>query len=148
MSAANSDSACDVQILPASRPNEHVKSEEEDLIRARSAKLQSAFHTLFQVVPFLLMLTCTVFSKISLLNLTNQLRLLTWVNCNGNSTDNECLDQVDMQDEAEAIAVFWYIVIILMTPNLHTFIKSFLGVLWKSSQQNPWPSVVSGFVVS
>ena len=125
----------------ASNPNEQSKSKED----SKSAKLQSAklyaFHTLIQAVPFFLMLICTVFSQISLVNLTNQLRL--HANCSGNATDNDCLDT---EDEAEAIAVFWYIVIILMIPNLHTFIKSFMhGV---RSQQNLWPSIVSGFVVS
>lgn len=135
----NSDSP-QVIIKPA-----NIQSEDSESAKLQSAKLH-AFHTLIQAVPFLLMLICTVFSQISLVNLTNQLRLHTWINCSDNSTDNDCLNQLDTEDEAEAIAVFWYIVIILIIPNLHTFIMSFMhGVL---SQQNPWPSIVSGFVVS
>ena len=145
MSNGSRTSIHDVQHSELPQSASEQSNSRED---SKSAKLQSAklYAYIIQAVLFFLMLICTVFSQISLVNLTNQLRLHTWIDCSGNATDNDCLNQVDTEDEAEAIAVFWYIVIILMIPNLHTFIKSFMhGV---RSQQNLWPSIVSGFVVS
>ncbi len=108
------------------------------------------FSALMGLLLFCLMLFFTIFSKISLVNLTNQLRLLTRINDSNATEDYDYFEQLSNENRDQAVTVYWCILLVLMVPNLVTFLRSFIiGVICKQSSENhPWPNVRPLIIVS
>ena len=135
------------------RPEEPRK-DTTDAENSTSSCLLWLLYATMGILLFSLMLFCTVLSKMSFINITNQLRLLTWCSDDSNSSveaDVVCieLNQNLSDNHNKAVTMYWYILLILMIPNLLTFLRSLIfGMLCKSSDVHPWPKLCSIILVS
>ena len=78
------------------------------------------------LVFLILVLACTVLSKLTLVTLTDQLRI-----AEGDSPE----------DHATRVTFYWYIQLILLIPSFITFVRCFIvGVIGKTTKSFPWPT--------
>ena len=91
-----------------------------------------------------LVLVCTVFSKLTLVSLTDKLRSATH-----NEThlcDENC--SPDPNHDA-AVGLYWQLLLVMIIPNIISFLRSLLfGVLRKTKKNFPWPTYLAIFIVS
>lgn len=112
-------------------------------------------------VMFVIVLACVTLSKLTLVLLTDKLRMLTvgkkqmepnqsW---DGESGSKEVLYNYTLQGEVydnHSIAqIYWLLLFILMLPHCLTFVRSALiGVIGKTRKAYPWPCKRALIVVS
>lgn len=112
-------------------------------------------------VMFVIVLACVTLSKLTLVLLTDKLRMLTigkkqmepnqsW---DGESGSKEALYNYTLQGEVydnHSIAqIYWLLLFILMLPHCLTFVRSALiGVIGKTRKAYPWPCKRALIVVS
>lgn len=84
-----------------------------------------------------LVLLCTVFSKLSLVGLTDNVREISrLVPQNGSGLDPSTVSR--------AVSLYWQLLLILLIPNCITFMRCmFFGLIGKSSQSFPLPNQVA-----
>ncbi len=88
-----------------------------------------------------LVLLCTVFSKLSLVGLTDDLKEISRLVSNGSGSDPSTV--------ARGVALYWQLLLILLIPNFITFLRCMLfGCLGKSSQSFPFPTQMALIMVS
>ena len=79
------------------------------------------------LVFLIVVLACTVLSKLTLVTLTDQLRI-----AEGDSTEDHATTRVTL---------YWYIQLILLIPSFITFVRCFIvGVIGKTTKSFPWPT--------
>ena len=100
-----------------------------------------AIKVLVRVLLFSIVVTCTVFSKLSLISLVSRL--------------NETIDDLRRASDSEATlhnraaGIFWQLLFIILIPQFVTFIRALLfGVCGKQSRLFPWPTPKAIVVVS
>ena len=88
-----------------------------------------------------LVLICTVFSKLSLVGLTDDLSEVSRLVTNGSGSDPSTV--------ARAVALYWQLLLILLIPNFVTFLRCMLfGCLGKSGSSFPFPTKMALIAVS
>ena len=88
-----------------------------------------------------LVLLCTVFSKLSLVGLTDDLSEVTRLLQNGSGSDPSIVTR--------GVTVYWQLLLVLLIPNCITFCRSMLfGLVGKSSQSFPFPHQRAFIMVS
>ena len=103
---------------------------------------------IFGFIFYLLVLVCTVFSKLTLVSLTDKLREITFCN---DTTYKNCPGKIEDAKEKVPIAVslYWQLLLVMMVPTFIAFLRSLVfGVLGKTKQSYPWPKMKSAIVVS
>ena len=106
-----------------------------------SASALMGLKVLSEIILSSLVLLCTVFSKLSLVGLTDDLNDITRLVKNGSGSDPVTISR--------AVALYWQFLVILLIPNFITFLRCLLfGCLGKSSQSFPFPTKMALFVVS
>ena len=87
------------------------------------------------VLLFILVLGCSMFSKLSLVSITDKLRTVTW-NISQSPPSGEISRLTD-----EAASLYWQLFFVLILPNALTFGRSFVfGVFGKTRKSFPWPT--------
>ena len=88
-----------------------------------------------------LVLLCTVFSKLSLVGLTDDLSEVTRLVQNGSGSDPSTVTR--------GVSVYWQLLLVLLIPNCITFCRCMLfGLVGKSSQSFPFPHQKAFIMVS
>lgn len=106
---------------------------------------------LFGLVFYILVLVCTVFSKLTLVSLTDKLRSVTF--CNNSDAIPEkdrttCTDDLS-KNGGSAVSLYWQLLLVMIVPTFIEFIRSLVfGVLGKTTRTYPWPRMKSAIVVS
>lgn len=110
----------------------------------RKKRIFLAIKVVFGVFFFVLVLTCTIFSKLTLVSLTDKLRRVTHYNGSKLSSDNqEDILPLDTEEDI-AISIYWQLLLVMTIPTFITLLRSFfLGVLGKSTENFPWPKFKS-----
>lgn len=93
-----------------------------------------------KLVLFVSVLTCLVFSKITLVKLFAELHLLSNFSNTSSSTSN--------LDAIYAARLYWMLLFIIMIPSIVTWLRSVLGGLLSKSPRRPWPRRASIIGVS
>ena len=84
---------------------------------------------------FVLVLACSMFSKLTLVSITDQLRNVT-----GNITASGTRDPDEIANRSRATRLYWQLFFIMVLPNVLTFARSFVfGVFGKTKKSFPWP---------
>ncbi len=101
-----------------------------------------AIKVMFGLLFYILVLVCTVFSKLTLVNLTDKLRNITF-----------CQEGKDCSLEAAkyptAVSLYWQLLLVMIVPTFIEFMRSFMfGVVGKTTRTYPWPRMKSVLVVS
>lgn len=80
------------------------------------------------LVFLIVVLASSVLSKLTLVTLTDQLRIASPVN------DNP-------EDVSRRVTLYWYFQLILLIPSFITFVRCFVvGVFGKTTKSFPWPT--------
>ena len=89
------------------------------------------------VLLFILVLGCSMFSKLSLVSITDKLRTVTWNRSRElGKSDTEVAELTD-----EAATLYWQLFFVMVLPNVLTFFRSFVfGVFGKTRKTFPWPT--------
>ena len=88
------------------------------------------------VVLFILVLGCSMFSKLSLVSITDKLRTVTW---NRSQSEKSRAEIAELTDEAATL--YWQLFFVMILPNVLTFGRSFVfGVFGKTRKSFPWPT--------
>ena len=102
-----------------------------------------------RIVFLLIVLTCNVMSKLTLVSLTDALRNRTWDFKKNSSQQMEETVEWREKNGEETIALYWYLLLILLLPNVITFLRClFFGALGKTKKSYPWPRWSPAFLVS
>ena len=116
-------------------------------ISKNQQRLLLVVKVIFGFILFTIVLVCTVFSKLTLVNLTSQLRMFTRCNDTLPSTCPKQIDEAGTRDEA--VTIYWQLFFIIIIPTLLTFLRTLVfGVLGKTTKTFPWPKLSSGIAVS
>ena len=84
---------------------------------------------------FVFVLACSMFSKLTLVSITDQLRNVTW-----NITASGTLVPDEIANRSRATRLYWQLFFIMVLPNVLTFARSFVfGVFGKTTKSFPWP---------
>ena len=84
---------------------------------------------------FVLVLACSMFSKLTLVSITDQLRNVTW-----SITASGTRDPDEIANRSRATRLYWQLFFIMVLPNVLTFARSFVfGVFGKTKKSFPWP---------
>ena len=87
------------------------------------------------VLLFILVLGCSMFSKLSLVSITDKLRTVTW-----NISQSPPPGEISMLTD-KAATLYWQLFFVLILPNVLTFGRSFVfGVFGKTRKSFPWPT--------
>jgi len=99
------------------------------------------------IIFFVVFLVSSVLSKVTFFSLTNELRSLTMnESINGSRHDSESMLP---EDKSKAVTIYWQLLIILLVPNIITFLRClFFGFLGKTTTNFPWPRKEAALVVS
>ena len=101
---------------------------------------------LFGIIFFLLVLVCTVFSKLTLVSLTDKLRELSFCN---NTTVNPTYTEKSENSLPMLVSLYWQLLLVMVIPTFIVFMRSLVfGVLGKTTQTYPWPKMKSAILVS
>ena len=110
---------------------------------------------LFGIVLFTSILVCTVFSKLTLVSLTDRLRSVTAVHFNESRTYLYDDDQGEttlkpfLVENDIAVSLYWQLLLIVIIPSIISFLRSLVfGVLGKTSKNFPWPRLTAISTVS
>lgn len=88
------------------------------------------------VLLFILVLGCSMFSKLSLVSITDKLRTVTW---NRSQSEKSRAEIAELTDEAATL--YWQLFFVMILPNVLTFGRSFVfGVFGKTRKSFPWPT--------
>lgn len=100
-----------------------------------------------KLLLFLLVLSALVAGKVSLVTILGHLRSMTNYSLNAeSSTSNDVADTEG--DIKAAMGLYWQLLLILVIPNMITWVRAlFNGVIGKSASQ-PWPKYKAIFMVS
>ena len=102
-----------------------------------------ALKSLMGVLLFALVLTCSMFSKLTLVSITDRLRTFTW-----NISNEPTKAQFDA-DTNRAASLYWQLFFIIILPNVIAFARSFVfGVFGKTKKSFPWPKPIAVLLVS
>ena len=84
---------------------------------------------------FVFVLACSMFSKLTLVSITDQLRNVTWnITASGTQVPDE------IANRSRATSLYWQLFFIMVLPNVLTFARSFVfGVFGKTKKSFPWP---------
>lgn len=94
------------------------------------------------VLLFGLVLTCSMFSKLTLVSITDRLRTATW------NISTEPKAQIET-DTDTAASLYWQLFFIMFLPNAIAFGRSFVfGVFGKTKKSFPWPKPIAVVLVS
>ena len=86
---------------------------------------------------FVLVLACSMFSKLTLVSITDQLRNVTAWNITASGTRDP--DEI-RANRSRATRLYWQLFFIMVLPNVLTFARSFVfGVFGKTKKSFPWP---------
>ena len=100
-----------------------------------------------KLLLFLLVLSALVAGKVSLVTILGHLRSMTNYSLNAESSTSD--DVADTEGDIKAaVGLYWQLLLILVIPNLITWVRAlFNGVIGKSASQ-PWPKYEAIFMVS
>ena len=100
-----------------------------------------------KLLLFLLVLSALVAGKVSLVTILGHLRSMTNYSLSAESgTSNDVADTDG--DIKTAVGLYWRLLLILVIPNMITWVRAlFNGVIGKSASQ-PWPKYKAIFMVS
>ena len=100
-----------------------------------------------RLLLFLLVLSALVASKVSLVTILGRLRSMTNYSLSAESgTSNDVADTDG--DIKTAVGLYWQLLLILVIPNMITWVRAlFNGVIGKSASQ-PWPKYKAILMVS
>ena len=88
------------------------------------------------VLLFILVLGCSMFSKLSLVSITDKLRTVTWNISKSRESEKSAPELTD-----EAATLYWQLFFVMILPNVLTFFRSFVfGVFGKTRKTFPWPT--------
>ena len=93
------------------------------------------FKFIIEIILSFLVLGCSVFSKLSIAGLIDNLKEISnsLLNLNGTNPDTETVSR--------GVSIYWQLLLILWIPNALTFLRClFFGTLGKSIQNFPFPS--------
>ena len=84
---------------------------------------------------FVFVLACSMFSKLTLVSITDQLRSVTWnITASGTRVPDE------IASRSRATRLYWQLFFIMVLPNVLTLARSFVfGVFGKTKKSFPWP---------
>ena len=84
---------------------------------------------------FVFVLACSMFSKLTLVSITDQLRNVTWnITASGTRVPDE------IASRSRATRLYWQLFFIMVLPNVLTLARSFVfGVFGKTKKSFPWP---------
>ena len=86
------------------------------------------------VLLFILVLGCSMFSKLSLVSITDNLRTVTL-----NRSRESGKSAAELTDKAATL--YWQLFFVMILPNVLTFFRSFVfGVFGKTRKTFPWPT--------
>ena len=101
-------------------------------ISKRTGRVLYALKFIVGMLFFGIVLTCSMFSKLTLVNITDRLRAVTW------NISEEPATRVQMQ--ATAVSLYWQLFFVMILPNAIAFVRSFvIGVFGKTKKTFPWP---------
>lgn len=107
------------------------------------------------LVFFAIVLISSVFSKLTLVSLTERLRIVTMPFQNESKTEQQThqtaisYSNVESATPEEAVSIYWQLLVILIVPNLLTFLRCFFfGFLGKTRKNFPWPKRKAVIMVS
>ena len=102
----------------------------------RVKKLLFVVKVIFGIFFYVIVLVSTVFSKLTLVNLTHKLRTFT-------------TDPSNSKPKSLSVALYWQLLLVIMIPTFITFVRSLVsGVLGKTTKTFPWPTMRSAITVS
>ena len=123
-------------------------------IKFRLSKIFAA-KVFFGIVLLAFILVCTVFSKLTLVSLTDRLRSVTAVHFNESRTYLYDEDQGEttlipfLAEHDIAVSLYWQLLLIFIVPNIISFLRSLaFGVLGKTQKNFPRPEAYAIFLVS
>ena len=100
-----------------------------------SKRLIFAIKAVIGIVFMILVLGCSVLSKLTLVSLTDKLRSVTYYP-NSTKRDNAASDE----DKTTAVTLYWYLQFVLLIPNFITLVRCLaFGVIGKTTKTFPWP---------
>ena len=93
---------------------------------------------------FVFVLACSVFSKLALVSITDQLGSVTWnITASGTPAPDE------IAKRSHAARLYWQLFFIVILPNVLAFARSFVfGVFGKTKKSFPWPKPIIILLVS
>jgi len=110
---------------------------------AQAAKFLLVLKYSTEIFLSFMVLLCSVFSKLTLVGLTNHLGYTAAIARN-NTTTTSSVDAA-----AEAASLYWQLLLILMIPNCLTVLRCLVfGFIGKSYNNFPFPSTKSTIAVS
>lgn len=126
-----------IRVEGRGRGNGEGEKERYSDMSAQTKRIFSVVKFAIAVLLFLLVLGCSVLSKLALVSLTDRLR---------NATYGSGLK------EDKAVTIYWQLLLVITIPNAVSFIRSFVfGVFGKTRANFPWPSptaIVAGAFAS
>ena len=99
----------------------------------RAKKLLFMIKVVFGIFFYAVVLVSTVFSKLTLVSLTEKLRTFP----------------INSKPKNLSVALYWQLLLVIMIPTFITFVRSLVsGVLGKTTETFPWPTMRSAITVS
>ena len=95
---------------------------------------------------FILILTSSVLSKLTLAGLTDALKYYTWIYRNDSNISELQKEEWNEEHHHEIVALYWQLLLSMLVPNCLTFLRCFLFGFFGES--DPWPTIGAVFWVS
>ena len=120
------------------------KSEADVEMSKGTRRVLYALKIFIGMLLFVFVLACTIFSKLTLISITDQLRNVVWnITANGTPAPDE------IANRSHAARLYWQLFLIVILPNVLAFVRSFVfGVFGKTKKSFPWPVPSSILLVS
>ena len=120
------------------------KSEADVEMSKGTRRVLYALKFFIGILLFVFVLACSIFSKLTLISITDQLRNITW---NITVSGTPALDEI--ANRSHAARLYWQLFLIVVLPNVFAFVRSFVfGVFGKTKKSFPWPVPSSILLVS
>ena len=99
---------------------------------------------------FIVVLSSSVLSKLTLVSLTDSLRYHTWMYQNKSADPTEDDEEAWVSNHRDdTVSLYWQLLFILLVPNCLTFLRClFFGFLGKTKMTYPWPTRKAVLLVS
>lgn len=120
------------------------KSEADVEMSKGTRRVLYALKFFIGILLFVFVLACSIFSKLTLISITDQLRNITWnITVSGTPAPDE------IANRSHAARLYWQLFLIVVLPNVFAFVRSFVfGVFGKTKKSFPWPVPSSILLVS
>ena len=109
----------------------------------RTRRVLFGIKAIIGFVLFVIVLACTVLSKVTLVSMTDELRNHMWALTHANGTNTK------REDRGAAAVLYWRLLFVMILPSFVTFLRSFFfGVFGKTRKSFPWPKPKAILMVS